>query len=202
MPYVVFEGIDGSGTTTQSKRVVKSFKERGLSAQWTCEPTGGPIGTLVRDFFEGRLGRLPSWRTMFHLFQADREQHYVRIQEWLEDNCFVVSDRSWFSSLVYQVTSAEEAGEKVRRVTDLIEECNEHAPQPDVTILLDVPVDEALKRLNKNPDHYEKKEFLEMVRNRYLEIIGKPPIRRVYTSGKTIDETFELVDKELRQAGF
>ena len=101
MPYIIFEGIDGSGTTTQSKRLVDKFIGLGRETLWTCEPTTGFIGEFVRSVFEKKHGPLPSWRVMLMLFQADRELHYQMIEKWFAEHPrgFVVSDRSWLSSM-------------------------------------------------------------------------------------------------------
>lgn len=201
MPLIVFEGIDGSGTTTQSKRTAEFFEEAGRSVQWTCEPTDGPIGKLVREYFTGAHGKLPSWRTMYHLFQADREQHAERVGGWLAEGKYVVSDRYWLSSLTYQVVSAMRAGADERNVEDLIQRNCEHLPLPDVTIVLDVEVEEGLKRVGKEPDLYEKSDFLETVRARYLAVMGKQ-VRHVDTTGKTKDEVFKEIDEHLSSSGF
>ena len=86
MPYIIFEGIDGSGTTTQSKHLAEKLKELGRDVLWTCEPTTGFVGKFVREVFEKKHGPLPSWRVMLYLFQADRELHYQMIRKWLKEH--------------------------------------------------------------------------------------------------------------------
>ena len=217
MPFIIFEGIDGSGTTTQSKRLVEKLSDVGRDTLWTCEPTTGFVGKFVREVFEKKHGPWPSWRVMLHLFQADREMHYQVIRKWLKEHPggptvemskmrggFVVSDRSWLSSMAYQVTSAVEAdeGDDEDEVGELIERLNEHAPVADMTFILDVPVKEALVRLGKtDPDHYEQADFLEEVRKHYLDIDGRG-VRRIDTSGRTVDEVAEEIDKKMREAGY
>jgi len=196
MPYIVFEGIDGSGTTTQSKRLASK-----LGGQWTNEPTEGLVGRFVREIFEKKHGDLPNWKTMFHLFQADREMHYEKIREWLRRKRFVVADRSWMSSLTYQVTSAEMHGANSREVEELIQLSNEGAPKADVTFILDVPAVEALSRKKKEPDHYAQRDYLELVRMKYLKI-GGTQVRRIDTTGKGVDEVAAEIDMQLAECGF
>lgn len=195
MPLIVFEGIDGSGTTTQSKRLAASK----VSAQWICQPTQGVVGCFVREVFNGKYGPLLPWRTMLHLFQADREMHVKDIRRWLSEGRYVVSDRYWLSTMCYQTVSAAEEDGAADAAADLIESVNVHLPQPDVTLVLDVSVEEALRRKNEELDHYEQKDFLEKVRQNYLRVGG---VRRIDTMGKSEDEVFELVNQQLAEAGF
>lgn len=206
MPLIVFEGIDGSGTTTISKRIVEHYEQRNnpvcwKGVQWTCEPTEGPIGKLVRGYFEGQFGALPSWRTMMHLFQADREQHVEQIQRWLSEDQMVVCDRYWLSTFCYQPASAKAAGYDPDMAKDIISRMNAHAPLPNVTILLEVSVEEAQVRRGRPADHYEKNAFLEQVRQNYLSVRGQQ-LRTVNTTGKNLDDVFAEVDVQLQQAGY
>lgn len=200
MPLIVFEGIDGSGTTGHSKRLHESWDR---STVWTCLPTTGPFGKIVRQVFEGKLEGLeglPNWRTMVHLFQADQEHHLVQLNEWLKQGLWVISDRYWLSRMTYQVVSATEEGADPFQVEDLIERLNAHLPMPDATLVLDVSVDEGLRRKNKEPDHYEKKDFLEKVRARYLAVRGQN-IVHITTENRTQEQTQNEIRKVLLELG-
>jgi dTMP kinase len=203
MPLIVIEGIDGSGTTMHSKLLQKSFEEEGRKSVWTCLPSTGPFGQIVRQVFEGNLEgikNLPNWRVMVCLFQADQEHHLVQLNEWLKDGLWVVSDRYWLSRMTYQVVSATEAGADPFQVEELIEGLNRHLPLPDATIVLDVTVEEGLRRKNKEPDHFEKKDFLEQVRRRYLDVRG-PNIVNISTQHKTPDQTQQEIREALMELG-
>ena len=110
--FLVLEGIDGSGTTTQLDRALKYVRNRGFPAVATREPSTGPIGRLLREALLGRLG-MPDGarmdgRTMALLFAADRIDHLQReIEPHLAAGTTVISDRYLLSSLAYQAEEAE-----------------------------------------------------------------------------------------------
>src|SRR5690606_1863349 len=118
-PLIVFEGLDGAGTTSHSQALVRRLRPK-YSVSWTCEPTRGPVGLFVRELFEGKHGdRLPSWEAMTLLFQADRAMHRQYLEEELSRQ-IVVCDRYWLSGMAYQTASAVEQGEKRDEVLDFI----------------------------------------------------------------------------------
>lgn len=203
MPLIVIEGIDGSGSTYHSHRLVGRLKEEGRAALWRCAPTQGPFGKMVRSVYEGRfegVPSLPNWRTMLYLFQADAEHHLEELREQLRHGWWVVSDRYWMSSLTYQVQLAMDAGEDQDVAVKLISEMNVHMPTADATFVLDVSVEEGLRRKNKDPDFFEKKDFLEKVRKLYLEIRG-PSVRHLSTESGTMDGVHETIWKTLGEMG-
>ncbi|MEO8214263.1 MAG: dTMP kinase, partial [Myxococcales bacterium] len=114
--FVVLEGIDGSGTTTQLDRLVEHLRERGRQAVATREPSTGPIGRLLREILLGQHvvpmpagGASPvDGRAMALLFAADRRDHLGReVEPALTNGADVVSDRYILSSLAYQAVEAE-----------------------------------------------------------------------------------------------
>lgn len=181
-PFIVFEGTDGSGTTSQSKELVNRLNELGIKAKWTCEPTRSFLGKFIRDIFEGRqVESLPKWRTMSLLFQADRELHVSQIQEDRKDS-WVVCDRYWLSSYIYQSLSAEQEEPNKRlklaakkQAQDYILELNKHVLQPDLVMVLDVTADVALKRTSlfkQDEDFYEKAEMRRATAEAYKNYFG------------------------------
>ena len=148
--FIVLEGIDGAGTTTHSKRLYKALRQRGTEVVHSFEPTNGPIGGLIRQVLQNRLGvsdhtglRPFSWSTMALLFAADRLDHLDSVVvPALADGRIVVSDRYDLSSLLYQSVTAP-AGDGV---ISWIRTLNERALRPDLTLVLDVSVDTAEKR--------------------------------------------------------
>ncbi|HVU49700.1 MAG TPA: dTMP kinase [Polyangia bacterium] len=140
--FVALEGIDGSGTTTQLERLVRHLGARGRHAHGTREPSQGPIGLLLRELLLGRHalpdGAPADGQAMALLFAADRRDHLRReIEPKLAAGVDVVSDRYLWSSLAYQ---AEEADR------DWVAGLARGLRQPDLTILLDVPVEVAAAR--------------------------------------------------------
>lgn len=164
--FIVFEGIDGSGTTTQLNRLLKLCGNGGVKAVGTQEPTSSPIGLLIRDFLNKRQDFAEE--TVVRLFATDRCQHIYGkegIIENIEKGFIVCSDRYLFSSLAYQGF-----GDK----KDVVIKENEDFPLPSILFFLDIEPKKALERIEKRGSEkeiYENINFLTKVRGNYLEII-------------------------------
>ncbi len=154
--FIVLEGIDGSGTTTQSELLVSALRQDGIKASRTREPSDGPVGLLIRQVLTGKIV-LPrganesvemdsrsGWSTMALLFAADRMDHVGReIEPALARGEWVISDRYVGSSLAYQsLTAPGEVVEALGWIANL----NRFAAKPDLTVVLDVPADAAEAR--------------------------------------------------------
>lgn len=154
--FIVLEGIDGSGTTTQSELLVAALRQDGIKASRTREPSDGPVGLLIRQVLTGKIvlprvanepadvASRSSWSTMALLFAADRMDHVGReIEPALARGEWVISDRYVGSSLAYQsLTAPGEVAEALGWIANL----NRFATKPDVTVVLDVPADAAEAR--------------------------------------------------------
>jgi len=137
--FVVFEGIDGSGTTTQIHRYAARMKAQKRMVHVTREPSTGPVGNMLRLALSHRLV-LPSAfqaQTMALLFAADRLDHLAaEVEPLLRDGAIVLSDRYDLSSLAYQSASCTE--QDPAATIPWIRTLNKHARRPDVTVVLDV----------------------------------------------------------------
>jgi dTMP kinase len=148
--FVVVEGVDGSGSTTHSKLLAKAIKSRGPEVVLTCEPSTGPIGSLIRQVLHRRLfvpdatgPRNFAWSTMALLFAADRMDHLdSTVAPALRAGSVVISDRYDLSSLAYQSVTAHNGAEAIPWIREL----NAQALRPDVTIVIDVPAEVAEER--------------------------------------------------------
>ncbi len=138
---IVLEGLDGAGTTTQTRRLVEHLTARGDKAHATREPSDGPIGQLIRQMLTGGHaipGQSIAQSTFGLLFAADRLDHLQReVDPKLAAGVTVVSDRWYHSSLAYQGTGAER---------DWITMLNARARRPDLTIFLQVRPEVAAAR--------------------------------------------------------
>ena len=138
---IVLEGLDGAGTTTQTRRLVEHLTERGGKAHATREPSDGPIGQLIRQMLTGSHtvpGQSIAQSTFGLLFAADRLDHLQReVEPKLAAGVTVVSDRWYHSSLAYQGTGADR---------DWITLLNARARRPDLTIFLQVRPEVAAAR--------------------------------------------------------
>jgi dTMP kinase len=177
--FIVFEGLDGSGQTTQANLLTKWIMEkRSQYAYYTKEPTDGPIGLMLRLFLSKRLycaanngngaPRRPDETTMALCFAADRADHlHNEILPKLKDGVHVIADRYYHSSLAYQSVEAE---------LPWIREINKNIVRPDLTLFLDVPPAICMKRMQSQRWHvelYEDQDNLEKVRMNFLLTIEK-----------------------------
>ncbi|UCG50566.1 MAG: dTMP kinase [Candidatus Latescibacterota bacterium] len=172
--FIVLEGIDGSGTTTQAKKLHNYLSDQGFESVLTNEPTDEPVGKLIRDALSRRITspktsrRIDfSERALCLLFAADRIEHSGVIEEARSDGIHVVCDRYILSSIAYQ---SLDPGITPRRVIEINKGCS----IPDITFLLRVPVNECLSRLKNRKDAptiYEKKEFLEGIDRNYAKTL-------------------------------
>jgi len=153
--FVVVEGIDGSGSTTVSERLASHLAGKRRPVHRTCEPSGGPIGALIRQILAHRVvvptewgHASPGWATMALLFASDRADHLqAEVLPRLRDGVIVISDRYDLSSLAYQsATAPAEDPAEAERVCAWIRELNRHARRPDLTLVLDVRHEVAAER--------------------------------------------------------
>jgi dTMP kinase len=199
--FVVLEGIDGAGTTTQAARLVDRLRREGTATvRSTREPSDGPIGALVRQVLTGRIvapgGRAPGWATMALLFAADRMDHVEsEIEPVLAAGGVVISDRYDASSLAYQSVSSGKGGD---RAVEWIRQLNVHALRPDLTIVVDLPADVAAARRETRGEPaqlYEQNEVQRALAKFYRDL-GKhmPNDRVVVVEGSgSIDDVHERV---------
>lgn len=176
--FVVIEGIDGSGTSTQARALARALEERGERVWSTWEPTDRPIGLLLRDFLGGRLtsagDAARDRRLLAMLFAADRHDHLHRAGEGILDRRArgeqVVCARYLLSSLAYEGEGAEER--------DFVAMLNASFPLPDLTVYLDCPVAVALDRIHSTRsdiDLFENEDKLARVRHNYESLLRDYP---------------------------
>lgn len=189
---IVLEGIDGSGTTTQTERLVMHLRRQGRTAVSTREPSGGPIGRLLREVLLGQHrmpgGESVDGRTMALLFAADRLDHLQReVEPLLAEGSDVVSDRYLMSSLAYQ---AEEADR------DWIALLARGVRSPDLTILLDIPVAVAAQRrllAGRPEERYDADSYLGRVAENYRRLARATAATVILDGSVSRDEVAEAV---------
>jgi dTMP kinase len=192
--FVVLEGIDGSGTTTQARRLVRRLRRRGHSATFTFEPSSGPIGKHIRKCLHHEIVATP--QNIALMFASDRLDHYEHtIAPLLDQGHIVVCDRYVMSSLAYQ--SVEGSNKWVASI-------NRYAPRPDLTILLDVSVDVAAGRRRArggNKELFDLRRFQRQVATNYrLLAKSKRDGLRVTVNGKqTPRQVAAAIDKQMER---
>jgi dTMP kinase len=188
--FIVFEGIDGAGKSTQIQLLVNRLKEQGRTVYWTAEPTESVSGGLLRDALGGISKRTSC--ELAAMFVLDRIFHNVNpvngIEKMLADGVDVICDRYYYSSLAYQGSLID--GDWVR---DMNLNCPE-IRKPDLCIFLDLTPQQSMTRISKGrvtTEIYETEEQLTKVRNRFLTVIeslrGRDDVRIVNAAG-TIEE--------------
>ncbi len=169
--FIVFEGIDGSGKSTQIALLERALKEQGRRVYVTAEPTDSVSGRLLREALSGRVKRSPA--ELAAMFLLDRIYHNVNeqngIERLLNEGCDVICDRYYYSSLAYQ--GSETDAEWVRSI-------NLDCPdirRPDICIFLDLDPDTSLARIGSRggtTEIYEEKSKLESIRKKYHEVFA------------------------------
>ena len=171
--FIVFEGIDGAGTTTQCDRYARHLRGLKRPVHVTREPSSGPVGSLLRLGLSGRvdLGGAPS---MALLFAADRLDHVAQeIDPHLRDGTVVICDRYDMSSIAYQTATAPE--KEAEAFASWVRTLNRYAPRPDVVVVLDTDADVAERR--RATRHGRPELFEEVELQRKLAAIYREPER-------------------------
>lgn len=170
--FVVLEGLDGAGTTTQARLLGERLRADGRRVHVTAEPSGGPVGALVRQVLTKRIagpdgGVDPA--AMALLFAADRLDHVdAEIAPRIARGVDVVSDRFTLSSLAYQGITTGDMG--------WVEVVNARAAVPDVTVFLEVRPAVAMARrraASDTPELYEVSGFQRRVAKGYARALAR-----------------------------
>lgn len=173
--FIVFEGIDGAGTTTQMDRLVAWLRHRGELSHATAEPTTGPIGTMIRQILGGRLVGKPvdgkatgvDPMTVALLFAADRIDHVeAEIEPHLRAGRHVICDRYVLSSLAYQGVEVD---------LKFVRAINAKAPTPDLTLYIKTGPEVAMQRIaTSRPDRdlFETLPFQRKVAHGYDLVVA------------------------------
>ena len=185
LPFITFEGSEGSGKSTQAQRLAARLQRSGVPYLVTREPGGTPIGETIREllqFASHNSSMTPE--TELLLFEASRSQ-LVReiIKPALERGVCVIADRFFDSTTVYQGAARRLDREMVERLNAFaVGDC-----VPDVTFVLDIDAGNAKSRMQKprRPDRMEQEpeEFYERVREAYRQLAAREPNRIVLVNG-------------------
>lgn len=207
--FITFEGIDGSGKSTQLRLLAGDLRVLGFDVLTTFQPGGTPLGRRLREaFLETEENVHPMAELL--LFAADRAQHVnFLIKPALEEGRIVVSDRYADATAAYQGAGRGFDEKIIKQVIKLAT----GGLKPDLTLFFDIPIEKAILRAhtrtdnetvkNKNRMDSETTDFYERVRRAYLKIAEKEPKRfKIIDAGGSIDEVHgrvsEIVGKFLK----
>jgi len=189
--FIVIEGIDGTGKSTQAKRLGEWFTAQGREVVLSREPTAGPWGKKVRE--SGDSGRLPA-EVELEYFLKDRRQHVEElIAPSLAAGKVVILDRYYFSTMAYQGARGFDPAE-IRHKNEAF------APVPDLLLIMDLDVDSALGRIGARGDtanEFEKRENLERCREIFLSLQHESFVQLVSALG-TPDEVAARVQQAVK----
>ncbi|MBK6543690.1 MAG: dTMP kinase [Saprospiraceae bacterium] len=170
--FIAFEGIDGSGKSTQAKRLARLLENAGHKVYSTFEPTDNPIGKMIRDIFNHKMEA--DHRTIAGLFVADRLDHLLNksngILKKLDEGYTVITDRYYFSSYAYHGT---------HMAMDWVIQANALSAEllrPNLNIYIDISPEISMQRIQSgrnSTELYETLENLRNVREKYIEAFEK-----------------------------
>lgn len=199
--FITFEGIDGSGKSSQVKLLAEKLKKNGYKVYITFEPTDGFIGNTLRNILQGSIKA--DNRTIAALFLADRLDHLLNeengIVKKLSEGYIVITDRYYFSSYAYHGTHMD---------MDWVIETNKICAQilkPDINIFIDIPPEISMKRINANREStelYETLDNLSKVRGKYIEAFTKLKDREnifITDGNRSLDAIAADIWKEIEQ---
>src|SRR5687768_16182375 len=196
--FITFEGIDGSGKSTQLRMLAGDLRQRGIDVITTHEPGGTPLGRRLREaFLETEETVAPMAELL--LFAADRAQHVeFLIRPALAEGRTVVSDRYADATFAYQGAGRGFPEEAVNRIIDLAT----GGLKPDLTLFFDITIENALHRMNTRHETGERRnrmdtetgEFYSNVRKAYLKIAKNEPERFIVVDANgSVEETHAKV---------
>ncbi|MDD8021144.1 MAG: dTMP kinase [Acidobacteriota bacterium] len=163
--FIVFEGIDGCGKSTQVELLARKLRRRGKRVLTLSEPTAGQWGQKIRDLARDKNSLSPA--DELELFIKDRKEDIkYNIRPALQSGQIVILDRYFYSTLAYQ-------GARGLALEEIRARHRKFAVRPDIAFILDVPVSLALKRIASRPviyKHFEDQDYLQKVRKIFLAL--------------------------------
>jgi dTMP kinase len=196
--FITFEGIDGSGKSTQMRMLASELRLRGMEVVTTREPGGTPLGTRVRELVLDSQEQVDPLAELL-LYAADRAQHVrALVRPAVESGRVVLSDRYADATVAYQGAGRGFPDSLIREVVAIAT----GGLQPDMTLIFDLTVDESQRRANRRARRGRTHDRLDLedvafharVRDCYLQIAEQEPERvRVVDAGGSVQETHASV---------
>ena len=209
MPFLVFEGLDGSGKSTLIQGICENLNSQNIDHHVTREPGGTALGEDIRHLLLRTEGEAPIPLAELFLYCADRSQHVGQvIQPKLKEGQWVLSDRYYASTLAFQCGGRNLDEKLVRELTQVAIQGTE----PDLWILLDLTLDEAQRRQQMRAeekgqelDRFEREaqDFHQRVRDHYLKLSQENPKQwLILDAAESPKSLLEKTLSELRRRGW
>jgi len=193
--FVCFEGIDGVGKTTQARLLLDRIRQDGGKAEMVADPGTTALGLAVRQILLHSDAPITTMAQML-LFSASRAELAEHIKQRLAEGVTVICDRWLLSTLVYQGVLG---GIDHNLITDIFRKTAKL--DPHLCFLLELPVAEAMQRVGKPRDRYERRgrEDWQRMQEAYQAFTSpmpthsfEPPYRRPATTVKRVDAAFSV----------
>ena len=202
--FISFEGIEGSGKSTLLENLKKYYLKKELEVIFTKEPGGTELGKDIRGILLNPESSISSEAELL-LLMADRIEHVKTIiNPNLKKNKIIFCDRYIDSTIAYQGKGRNLSENKIKELIDIL-----NLPIPDLTILLDLPVEDGLLRANKRNelDRFEKEDinFHKSIRKSYLDLQKKDP-KRIFlfdssiSENKLFENVLNLIEKKIHES--
>ena len=202
--FISFEGIEGSGKDTLIENLKKYYLKKELEVIFTKEPGGTELGKDIRGILLNPESSFSSEAELL-LLMADRIEHVTTIiNPNLKKNKIIFCDRYIDSTIAYQGKGRNLSENKIKELIDIL-----NLPIPDLTILLDLPVEDGLLRANKRNelDRFEKEDinFHKSIRKSYLDLQKKDP-KRIFlfdssiSENKLFENVLNLIEKKIHES--
>lgn len=198
--FIVFEGIDGAGKSTQIELLRKKLVNEGRKVYITAEPTESVTGGILRDALSGNYARTAS--ELAAMFLSDRVFHNVNpntgIKQALDKGFDVISDRYYYSSFAYQGLDSD-----IQWVMDMNLNCPDIL-RPDLCVFLDLDANSSKSRIDSNRatiEIFEQSAILDKIRNKFFDVFNRldgENIQIVDASGTVsavAEKIAEIIDK-------
>jgi dTMP kinase len=188
---IVFEGIDGAGKTTVSRKIVEILSSKGFKTFYTREPSDSPFAQLLNDL-KTKIDTGPIIDAL--AMSLDRAFHMMNeVEPRLAEGYMVVMDRYYHSTIAYQGAM----GADIKWIRDI----NRVFRRPDIAFYLDVSVETAMRRIRDKKSRwpfYEFKDFLSKVRDIYLKLVEENEL--IYVDAeRDLNDVINQVIKILRE---
>lgn len=201
--FIVFEGIDGAGKSTQISLLEEKLKKEGRKVFVTAEPTQSVTGGALRDALSGNYKR--SAAELAAMFLADRVFHNVNekcgIQQALEKGFDVISDRYYYSSFAYQGLESD-----IDWVIDMNLNCPEIL-KPDLCVFLDLDAEKSKQRIDSArmaTEIFENSEMLEKIRSKFFDVFKRLEGENIciIDASQSIDKVSEEIYSAIQKLAF
>lgn len=199
---IVLEGLDGSGKTTQSRLIVQRLRKMGKKAEYTKEPTQGPIGVLIKQILWGEVKL--SKRAMQYLYVADRADHSELIEDYLKKGYYVIADRYFWSSVAYGSFDMEKIDDYFLVAQSILSYYHRFL-LPDITFYLNIDPQKGFERVTatgKKKEWYKDPKKMKRIKKGYDFLLKKFPREiTVIDANKSLEEVTEKLLKHIKNLG-